>query len=530
MKSNNNSRTKNSFLNLISGFGGQGVNILFNFVTRTVFIYVMGKEYLGINGLFANILSMLALTELGFGQAIGYRLYKSLAESNAKEVRVLMKFYKHAYRVVSLVIAILGLALIPLLPLLIKDYDKLAGLGINAVLVFCMYVLQSVSSYLFFAYRTVVIDTDQKGYILNAVQIAATFVTNIAQIAVLLLTGSFILYTAVLTAVPIMQNIFNGVLIKRMYPEFFEKEKDSLPRSEVITLFKDTGAAFVYRINNVVLQSTDNIVLSAFIGLSTVGMYSNYLMLYNASRVFLEKFFQACRASMGNIFAVDSMEKRYLMFRVMNFMTAVLYGTVCVGIVLLANEFIDVWIGEDYLLKEPFSLLIGIELLFSGLKYNLGQIRNISGVFRQLWYVPVLGCLINLIVSVSLVQYIGIYGVVIGTIVSDLLSNFMLQPAALYKHTFSGCRHVSDYYKRNLLYMLILTGVGAADYFLCSRFFTGMGILSVIIHGFICAVSVPAVFFMIFCKSAECRYLTDKGKAALRTAASSPAGDGSERS
>lgn len=153
-------------LNLITGTCGQLLITVLGFATRTVFIRALGAAYLGINGLFFDIFSMLSLTELGLGTALSFKLYKPLAERDEHRVRVLMKFYKQAYRVIGLAIFVLGLCLLPFLPLLIKDYDSLATLGINATLIYMLYLLQSVSSYLFFAYRSEVMREDQKTYIL----------------------------------------------------------------------------------------------------------------------------------------------------------------------------------------------------------------------------------------------------------------------------------------------------------------------------------------------------------------------------
>ena len=179
------SRTRNSLINLMTGIGGQMLVTILSFVTRTVFIHTLGKAYLGINGLFADILSMLSLTELGVDSAIVYRLYKPLAEHDEKRVRVLLKFYKTAHRVIGAAILVLGLTLIPLLPVLIKDYDSLAALQVNAALIFVLYLMRSVSSYWFFAYRSTIMRANQKKYILDIADYVVTIASNAAQIFVL---------------------------------------------------------------------------------------------------------------------------------------------------------------------------------------------------------------------------------------------------------------------------------------------------------------------------------------------------------
>ena len=114
------SRTKNSVINIITGAGGQTFTLFLRFVTRTVFIHTLGKEYLGIDGLFSNILTMLTLTELGFDTALNFKLYKPLAERDDKRVRIILVFYRQIYSIIGVVIFALGILVIPLLPVLKK--------------------------------------------------------------------------------------------------------------------------------------------------------------------------------------------------------------------------------------------------------------------------------------------------------------------------------------------------------------------------------------------------------------------------
>ncbi|MBO5520759.1 MAG: hypothetical protein J5973_03700, partial [Eubacterium sp.] len=190
------SRTRNTILNVVTGMGGQLLATLLKFVVRTVFIHTLGKSYLGINGLFSDILTMLSLTELGLDTAINFKLYKPLAEHDDQRVRVLMKFYKQAYRVVGTVILAIGLCIIPALPFLIRDYGSLESLGINAALIFILHILRSVSSYWFFAYRSAVMRAAQKKYVLDLVGFIVTIATSVAKIIVLLVWKNFVLYTA----------------------------------------------------------------------------------------------------------------------------------------------------------------------------------------------------------------------------------------------------------------------------------------------------------------------------------------------
>jgi O-antigen/teichoic acid export membrane protein len=497
-------------MNAVTGIGGQLFLIILKFITRTVFIHTLGKAYLGINGLFSDILTMLSLTELGLDTAINFRLYKPLAEKDEQRVRILMKFYRMAYCVVGITILVLGLCVIPFLPKLIHDYDSLEEIGINAVFVFLLYLMQSVSSYLFFASRSAIVRADQKEYILNIANYAVELASSICQIILLVVWQSFIAYTACAVLFNIVKNLVEAAIAKYFYGYAFVKEKEQLSIAEVKDIFKDLGALFVYKVNGVVLTATDNLVLSAFIGLSIVGMYSNYLMFYNTVKALLNNLYSAVKASMGNLFATGSVQQKCDFFEIMNFASALMYGTACVGVAIEADELIICWIGRDYVIPQPFSVLMGIEILFAGLKINLGQIRNVSGAFRQMWFRPILGMLINLVVSIATVQKWGIYGVLIGTITADFTTNFMVDPRIIYKYSLENYKPVAEYYIRNAGYGIVLTVTGILDAFICNNIMMGMGWLSVIVHCMICAVSVPVAFYIVFHNRDECKYLINK--------------------
>lgn len=505
-----NSRTRNSFLNFVTGIGGHLLTTILGFVTRTVFIHTLGVEYLGIGGLFSNILQLLSLTQLGMDTAINYKLYKPLAIKDEKRIRVLMKFYKHAYRVIGCVIFILGILMIPTLPLLIKDYEKLAVLKIDASIIFCLYLLQSVSSYLFFSYRTTIIKTAQKSYVLNIVDYAISIVQAIVQISVLLLWHNFSLYVAVVIMMNLLKNCVNAIISERMFKYAFMPEHDSLSKDEIKGIFKDCLALFGYKVNGVVLKATDNIVLSKFIGLAIVGLYSNYLLFLTTIRHFLNQIYVSIKAGMGDLYASGDIKRSYFMFRFMNYVTVVLFGTALVLFSICSNELITVWLGVEYTIPQPFPILIGIELLTGGLKINLGQIRNISGAFRQMWHRPFLSIVINLVISIASVQYWGICGVITGTIVSDIFSNLLVDPKIIHEYSFKNIDPVSVYYKRNGIYFLILSVVCCIDYYICQNMVTGIGWVDLFLHVLFCGLSVPLIFMGVFYKSDVNRYLLAK--------------------
>lgn len=501
------SRTKNSVRNFSAGMLNETVQIILKIVCRTVFVYTLGKSFLGINGIFSDVLSMLSLAELGIASAINFKLYKPLAENDTERLQALMKFYKAAYRIIGLVILILGVALIPFLPFLIKDYDKFEILGLNAVVIYLLYLFKTVLSYWLFAYRSAIIRADQKQFVVELSDMISLIVVNLLQIILLLCGCDFLVYTIVAIGGSILKNIINAIYANKYYPEAFAKSNVKMEVAEIKDMFKDIGALFVNKLNTVILKATDNLVLSAFIGLDIVGLYSNYLLIFLTIRSLIQKMYKATHASMGNLFTTADDSKKISFFETMNFVTAILYGTAAVGIFVTTDELLTVWLGADYVIVQPFAMLIGLEMLFSGVKANLNQIRTVSGLFRQKWMRPLLGIVINVVASVVLVQFWGIYGVICGTILADFCANFLVDPSVIYKNAFHGTEKVWKYYLNNTVYFLIIAAVGCLDMFICSNALVGMGWFSLIIHILICAVSVPAVFVLCYFKTDRFIYI-----------------------
>lgn len=504
---NSNSRTKNTLINISASFGGRIIKTILTFVVRTIFISTLGSVFLGINGIFTSILNMLSLAELGFSATIVYHLYKPLAIRDEHRIRVLLKFYKLAYRIIGFAIFFLGLCLIPALPYLIQDYDSISAVGVNAIIIFIIYLLQSSSSYLFFAYRQTVVEADQKKYIIDIIELGRTIIESILQIVSLIVLRSFVAYTLSTLISTLLFNFANAIIAQKLYPSFFIKEKDRLTKNEIMSLLKDCGSMFLYRVESVVLKATDNMVLSAFAGLETVGLYSTYLLILNACKGFLEKFYVSVKHSMGNLYAVEIVEKKFQFFEIMNYLTFILYGTTAVFIITCGDDLISVWAGNDYIIPQPFALLIGIELLLDGLIRNLTQIRNISGAFRQLWYRPVIAIVVNIVSSLILVRFLGINGVILGTLFAQLFVGMIVDPYVVMNVCFEKYKPLRYYYKKNVGFLVILTIGGIIDYTIFRFVLTGASWLIVILHAFIVFVSIPLFFVLIYKNKPEFQYL-----------------------
>ena len=502
-----NSRTTNTVFNFASSVGGELISILMQFIVRTVFISTLGRSYLGINGLFSNILQMLSLAEFGVGSAIVFKLYEPIHEGDQKRIAILMRFYKTVYRLIGLFVGLVGIALIPFLPLLIKEYDKLAALNINAPLIFCLYLFKSVSSYLFFAYKGAIIKANQKEYIINLVSYFFTIGASLVQVVLLLVYPRFEIYVFIAVLQIILNNFACARIADQMYPYINEKSEEKLGRDEVKEVFKDCTALFLYKLNGVVLKATDNIVLSVFRGLGAVGLYSNYYIFYTTINSLLNKVFNSVSHSLGNLHASHEGDKEYEVFKATVLITAILGGTAGVGLFVVSDEFVHTWIGEDWVIPQPFSLLMGIEVFTLALRICISKFRTTMGLFQQAKYRPVFGMIINLIVSVALVQVWGISGVLVGTIAADWLTTMWFDPVIIHKYGYKNRYPVSKYFYSIIKYFITAFSVGLVDYWIGTHIFVGFSWFSVIFHAAVVVLTVPTVLFALVYRKPEGAYV-----------------------
>jgi O-antigen/teichoic acid export membrane protein len=477
------------------------------FIVRTAFIHTLGKSYLGINGLFSNILTMLSLTEFGVGSAILFKLYEPIAKEDHHRIAILMKFYKNVYRVIGLAIAALGLLIIPFLPVLIKDYDKLEALNLNAVFIFLLYLMKTVSSYLFFAYKSAIIKANQKEYYINLISYVFTILAGIVQIIFLFVIPKFEVYVTILILQVVGQNIVVARLANKLYPYINEATADRIEKREIKEVIKDCSALFLYKLNGVVGKTIDNIVLSTFIGLDIVGMYSNYYIFYTTIHSLFSKIFGAVSHSLGNLHTTKDVEHEYSIFEVVMLISAILGGTAFIGIFVVADEFVLRWIGVDWVLPQPFSFLMGLELYTMAVRTALGKYRSTMGLFRQGKFRPVAGMVINLVVSILLVNVWGICGVLVGTIATDWLTFMWYDPIIIHKYGFKNYQSVFRYFKKFILYFGTTIVMGTADYFFCSYVLAGYGWLSIIFHSVIVGLTVPASLILVSYRTTEGEYL-----------------------
>lgn len=494
-------RTRNSIRNSFFAIGGQFLTLLLSFVTRTIFIKTLGASYLGINGLFINVLSILSFAELGVGTAIIYCLYKPFAENDIEKISALMNFYAKAYKLIGLIVAVLGLALVPFLNLFIKDKPDIP----NLTLIYLLFLLNSVASY-FFVYKRSIIFVSQNGHLNTINQSVFLLLQNIAQILVLFFFHNYILYLIIQIVSSVLSNVLISIKVDQMFPYLRQHKHAKLDDDAKKLITKNVVAMMSQRFGSVIVSGTDNLLISSFVGVVWVGLYSNYILISSTITILSTQIFNAITASVGNLNAEENTEKSYFIFNALQFINFWFFGFSSITLAVMFNPFIEIWVGKNYLLDYPIVLLITLNFFLFGMRQILFVYTNTYGLFWQLKYKPIVEALINFSVSLFflMVLKIGIYGVLLGTTSSTLLTNFWWEPLVIFKDGFH--KSVKSYFQQYFLYVLTTMIGFLITYWLC-EFPVFSGIMNLLYRGVVCLVVVNGVFFVCFYRTERFHFL-----------------------
>ncbi len=491
-------RTKNSMINLITAVIGQALGIIISFISRKIFIQYLGSEYLGIDGLFTNILTMLSLVELGVGSALTFSLYKPLADNNVPKIKSLMKLYKIAYRVAGITIIVLGLCMLPFYRKLIETVPDIPNLDV----IFLMFVFNTAISY-FYSYKRSLIICDQKRYIATIYRYSFYFLLNVAQIVMLILTKNYILFLICQICSTLFENIMVSIKANKMYPYIKEKNIEKLEKEEYDKIRKNVFAMLFHKVGATVVNSTDNILMSKFVGIISVGLYSNYYMITNALVLVTNQIFEAIVASVGNLGTTKDNKKMKSVFNNTFLLNFWVFGLLSTTMAIVFNDFISIWVGKEYTFQIGIVYSIVICFYLRGIRKSCLTFRDALGIFWYDRHKPIFECLINLVSSIILAKKLGVLGIFLGTIISTITTSLWVEPYILYKYGFKD--KVIDYFKRFIIY----TGsalIAFALMFVSCEFIEGISIVKFILKGLICVVIFNVIFITCYFKTEEFQY------------------------
>lgn len=450
-----NSRTKNSILNINYSIVSQLFKIIFSFLSRTIFIYILGKEILGINGVYTSILNYLALSELGIGSAVIFTLYKPIANNNIKKIISIICFYRNVYKIIGIVILGAGFCIIPFLQKIVSDYP----LTVNLYIAYIIYVINIASSYLLFSYRQVLLIVSQKKYIIEKTNIFYYFITNCIQITLLFLFHNYIIYLLIQFLSQITQQFWIYKIVGKEYPYLDNIKQAILSDTDKKIIGKNIFSISLFKIGAVVLNSTDNIIISAFIGVSVVGIYSNYRLLISTVAGLINLIFSSLTASIGNLNVSADNKKTEHIFNQIFITSTLLYGAAGMMLFQMLNPFISLWLGKSFIFSDITVIIFVIDFILAGYMTPVDIFKDACGIFRVGRYRPILTVIINIIMSIILVQTLGISGVVLATSISRICTTFWIDSKYIYKLIFTK-KPYSYYFTFGIYILFDFIGIG----------------------------------------------------------------------
>lgn len=473
--------------------------VLIKFLVRTIFIKILSIEYLGINGFFTNILIMLSLAELGIGPAIVYSLYKPLAYGDKDTIKAIMHLFKKVYVAIGGIILFLGLLLYPWLDSFIKDGQTVPDVHYF----YLVFLLNTVVSYLW-TYKRSLLIADQKQYVVNIYQAAEQVIVAILQIIFLIIFENYWCFIILMLLGTVLENFSIVRKADKEYP-YLKEHANKLNDDIKQQIVKNTKAMICHKIGGMVVFSSSNLVLSKFAGLAAVGLYSNYYMVIAALNNFAGKFFEAITASVGNLMVVEESGKKVKAFKFTEFITA-LQASICFcGLYVLFNPFVELWVGKEYLFDEAVVAAMAFSFYLTYMRKAVLMFRDAAGLYWNDRYKPVAEAIINLTASIYLTIHYGVIGVVIGGIISTLLTCFWVEPYILFNNGIDVKLkdYFIDYFK--------FTAVAFAGAFISktvySSLFVKITLLNFIAGIFLSVIITLLLWFVVFRNREEMQYL-----------------------
>lgn len=497
------SRTRNSAMNLAFGTLNQFVSMILNFISRSIFIKVLGARYLGINGLFADVLMLLSLAEMGLRTSMAYTFYQPLAQGNSIKVAQLTQFYKKVYHTIALFVSVVGLGLVPFLDYLV-NLDE----GIPYLKIYYLFFLGDIVASYFFIYKTSVIEADQKKYVITKYQMSVNIAKIILQILILSISGNYFIYLSI----QILSTIINNAIISHkathLYPMVKEKQP-KLAHEERKEIFTNMRSMFIFKLSTTSMKGTNNILMSVLFGTIWVGYYSNYYLVIASLENFVSILFMSVTASIGNVIALEKAAKRLEIFRLTQTISFILTSFTTICLALLLDDFIHIWLGEEFAISNLFLGAIILNYYLKMVTYPVLSFRQATGLYVQTRYVMLAAAVLNLILSIGFAQILGISGILYASLVAQLITYFWYEPKLLFRQFFGmGTRTYFMSILVNVLLTILVTLV--LGYIFQS--FNVTSWLTLVIKAFAVAGASGILVLLFYFRKVEFKLLWERSK------------------
>lgn len=492
-------RTENAAKGIAVGGFLKIYQMILPFVMRTIMIYFLGVQYLGLNSLFTSVLQVLNLAELGVGNAMVFSMYRPIAEDDKKTICALMKLYRKYYRIIGLIIGVIGGILTPFVPFLIKN--KSVPDDMNIYVLYLLNLAATVLTYWLFAYKNSLLQAYQRTDVKNAIMIATNTLQYALQIFAVIVLKNYYVYVIMLLTCQVVNNIATAAIVNKMYPDY--KPEGELPKEQRDSITRRIKDLFTSKVGFVITNSADTIVISTFIGLEALAVYQNYYFILTSIIGLIEIIFASTLAGLGNSFILESQEKNFNIFRRFTFMICWIAGICSACFMGLFQPFMRIWVGEELMVEYGCVICFVLYFYFYELNRVLNVFKDAAGLWHEDRFRPLTVALVNLCINLLLVNFWGLYGVLLSTVFATVFVGMPWICHNIFTNLFDS-KYLFGFLKNVLIYVAAAIAVCISSVYLCD-YVKFDGVVGLFIKLCICVVVSNLLFFVLFRKKHEFR-------------------------
>lgn len=489
----NNSRKKNAILNILIGYGAQIGILVLSLLGRRIFLQFLSVEYLGINGLYSNILTILSLAELGLDSAVVFSLYKPVAENNTELIYSLVRYFKKIYFSLAAIIFTVGLCLIPFLRFIINSTLS----NTEVIAFYVLILLNNVLSY-FVAHKVAILSACQEQRYHKVIMLTTTALMQVLHILVLMIWSNYYVFLFTTIVTTLIGNCAISIICEKKHSNYFEKQKEiEFDKKPII---KRIYSTFLYKIGAVAVNNTDNILISTFVSTAAVGLYSNYYIVISSIQGFITIINQSMISAVGNLAALDNQKRQHQLFDSLLLFYHTIGAIGGIGFGLLFNSLITIWLGSKFLLDQPVVFVIAFNFYLTTATSPIWMFREANGLFEKVKYLVLIRAMVNLSLSLLLATSLGTFGILLATGISLLLTSFWYEPKILFGCVFNTSS--MSYWIKQSKYLILTVLSGFISWMMISRL-NIPGLFGLVCNALIIIVITGLMFILVNAKTSE---------------------------
>lgn len=494
------SRFNNTVRNSVFALLSQAFTIILGFISRRIFVDVLGAEYLGINTSFSGILSVLSIAELGVGTAIVFSLYNPIATGDESKIKSLMKLYQQVYCLIGTGIFTVGTALVPFLDVFVKKMPEIDGVRI----IYILLVIQHSFGY-FFNYKINFLTATQQGYIVHKYNMITTTCQMILQIASLIVFHNYFIYLILGVLCPLVKDIYATNKVNKMYP-FLKGKAEKLPKKEMKDIGTNIASLFIYKISQTMSTAIDTLVISKMMGIIEAAIYSNYHLIISYSNLLFNNVFGAVTPSIGNLMTIDDLEKKKKFFSALQLIYYWVSTYLAVGLIVLFNPLIELWLGKRFLFPQSMVISLVVSITLTNFQRPCSLIRDANGLFKYGKLRPLFMSIINVVAAIIFVRWFGTIGVVLATCLAKLTTFVWYDPYIVYKHTLkNGLLKYAVVYLAQWIFLVLLATICLSIYKLVNI----QGVLGCVLGFVYITLIVNGAFLLVNFRRKSFKYILE---------------------